>query len=300
MIQSFADHQVFTPASLDQALTFLSENTSLRWQPLAGCTDAILPLYLGMQQPHRHWLDLSKLSPELRFIRVQANEIKIGALTTIADLLKNEPYFQFCPLIAEAAGWVAGVAVRNRATVVGNIVNGSPAADLPPVWLCLGAEIEIASAQGVRRLSLERFWTGYKTNLLKSDELVISLILDLNRVQFNRAYFRKVSPRLADSIGHVIFAGMGERDDSGRWNKIQLAYGCMGPFPRRAYQAESEVQGQVFDHRSWPQIEFLLKQELKPVDDDRTTAEYRMQVALNLTREFLQGNLQLQSKGTSR
>lgn len=299
MIQCFADHQVFTPARLDQALKFLNENTTPRWQPLAGCTDAIMPLYLGMQQPQRHWLDLSKLSQELRFIQVKADEIQIGALTTIADLLKNEFLTQFCPIIAEAAGWVAGVAVRNRATVVGNIVNGSPAADLPPVWLCLGAEIEIASAQGIRRLPLDQFWSGYKTNVLKPNELVTSLILDLNRVQFDLAYFRKVSPRLADSIGHVIFAGLGSRDDSGRWDKIHLAYGCMGPFPRRAYQAESKILGQSFNHESWLEIELLLKQELKPLNDDRTTADYRMQVALNLTREFLQGNLELQSKGTS-
>ena len=289
MIPTFTDHEVVSPASLNEALAFLAENKGKGWTPLAGSTDALMPLYHQGQSVSSRWLNLQRIQNELRFIKSYETGIEIGAMTTISDLLQHRDLIAFCPIIERAANWIAGVPIRNRATVAGNIVNGSPAADLPPVWLCLHGQLQLASAHGQRRIPLDEFWTGYKSNSLQPDELVVGL--HLPRLKYNRFYYRKVAPRAANSISQVVFAACGYQNGNGVWENIQLAYGCMGPYPIRFKPAEQLLKGHVINDKIIEELCRMMKSELKPISDDRASAEYRMQVAVNLTREFLNGHL---------
>jgi CO/xanthine dehydrogenase FAD-binding subunit len=175
--------------------------------------------------------------------------------------------------------------------VAGNIANASPASDLAPILLVHDAELELASARGVRRVALESFWTGYKTDVLEPDELIVGVFLPRPGFETNCHYFRKVAPRASNSIAIVNFAARGTRDETGRWSDLKLAFGCMGPFPMRARAAEKVLAGRWFEGDCRAEVLAILERELRPVSDHRASAEYRSQAGLNLAAAFLSGSI---------
>ena len=128
--------RVYCPRDLTAALTFLAEHREEGWQPLAGGTDILVGMYRDRRAGDR-WLNLAPLRRELAEVRWIAGDspcIAIGALATMAELHHSPLLAQVSPLLAEAAGQVGAMQVQQRATVGGNIANGSPAADTMPVW----------------------------------------------------------------------------------------------------------------------------------------------------------------------
>jgi CO/xanthine dehydrogenase FAD-binding subunit len=153
------------------------------------------------------------------------------------------------------------------------------------------ADLELASARGGRRVALESFWTGYKTDVLEPDELIVGVFLPRPGIESNSQYFRKVAPRASNSIAIVNFAARGTRDETGRWSDVKLAFGCMGPFPMRARAAEKEMAGRRFAGDCRVEVLAILERELRPVSDHRASAEYRSQVGRNLAAAFLSGSI---------
>jgi CO/xanthine dehydrogenase FAD-binding subunit len=298
--------QVYTPQDLSAALTFLAEHRHEGWQPLAGGTDVMVGLYRDRRGGDR-WLNLARLRRELAEIRWLAEptgRIAVGALTTMAELYRSPLIQHACPLLAEAASHVGAVQVQQRATVGGNIANGSPAADTLPAWLALDAQFELMSVRGRRTIACDQFATGYRRNLLEPDELLtgITFAPRLGRRQWG--YFRKVAPRLAQGISKVVFTGLIDIE-TGRCQHVRLAWGSLGPTVLRTRQAEQATEGRLApseasaepappdtsDGSSDSHPVSLLRTELHPIDDARSTAAYRHQVACNLLREFLAGHL---------
>ena len=316
--------QVYTPATAAEAVAFLADHRGEGWRPLAGGTDVMMGLYRDRRGSHR-WLNIARLRDTWGRIAWDREELRIGALATMADLRTSAAAHAAHPLIGEAARVVGAVQIQNRATVGGNIANGSPAGDTLPVWLALDAEIELTSQRGSRRIAFERFMTGYRQSVMESDELLTAVVI--RRPQPGRHWylFRKVAPRAAQGISKVVFAATGileppssgpvppdnisEGDFSrttaisatnrsapttgpaGCWRHVRLAWGSMGPVTVRSYAAETCAEGRNAVADVGSEAAAVLDRDLHPIDDARSTAAYRSAVARNLAREFLAGQL---------
>ena len=286
-----SDHHVVTPPTRDEALRFLAAHRDEGWVPLAGGTDLMVGLYRDRNPPGRRWLNLWELRPELAAIGREGELIRVGGLATMTELRRSSLLRAACPLIAQAASVVGAIQIQNRATVAGNIVTASPAGDTLPVWLALDAEIELHSVGGVRRLPYARFMTGYRRTVREPDELLTAVLFQPPGSGTVRLLFRKVGTRAAQAISKVAFAGIATLDEYGRYRDIRLAFGSMGPTPLRAGVAERFVAGSHPDADLGRRAAELLSQDLRPIDDLRSTADYRMRVARNLVREFVGGGL---------
>src|SRR5687768_11954461 len=152
-------YQLTTPASLDDTLALLGDDPGV-WRPFAGGTDLMVLLEAG-RLPHRNYVNIWPLS-ELRGIEVTETHVTLGALTTYTDVQAHEVLRSEFPMLCQAASETGGLAIQNRGTLGGNIVNASPAADSPPALLAYDAEIELVSNRGARWLPYDGFHTGYK------------------------------------------------------------------------------------------------------------------------------------------
>jgi CO/xanthine dehydrogenase FAD-binding subunit len=268
---------------LNEVLGRLSQDPG-RWKLFAGGTDLMVLLEAG-KLPHRYFLNVWKL-PELRGIEVAPESVTIGAATTYTELRNHETLVREFPLLCQAASETGAVATQNRGTIGGNIANASPAADSPPALLVYDAEIELVSARGARWRPLHGFYSGYKQMDLRSDELIRRIRLPRGQADW-RYYYRKVGTRRAQAISKVCFAGAASVD-GGRIADIRLAFGSVAPIVLRAVKTEQLLRGEEISPAVGRAASEKLAQEIAPVDDMRSTADYRRHVAQNLLTEFLE------------
>src|SRR5678809_764349 len=194
-------YQLISPSSLGEALQVLSREPGV-WKPFAGGTDLMVLLEAG-KLAHKQYLNIWSLD-ELRGIEVTESHVTLGALTTYTQVQANPVLQAEFPMLCQAASETGGLAIQNRATVGGNIINASPAADTPPALLAYDAEIELRSKDDSRWLPYQGFHTGYKQMLLRPDELLTRIRLPRNKSGWTH-YFRKVGTRKAQAISKVCF-----------------------------------------------------------------------------------------------
>lgn len=257
------------PRTLADGLTRLSDDPAL--VPLAGCTDLYVALNFGtLGAPG--FLDLWPLR-ELRGIRRRAGGgVIVGALTTFAEIAASALVRRQIPILAEAARVIGGVQIQTRATVGGNVVNASPAADAVPVLAAAEATLLLVSARGERRVSVDGFYTGYRRTVRAPDELLAEI--DIPPLP-GRAWFRKVGTRAANAIAKVVIAAC-------RGQRPRLALGSVGPTVMRLPRTEEALAGGA----TIAEASSILLAEIAPIDDLRSTAAYRRRVAVNLLAQF--------------
>jgi len=275
-------HQLIAPGNLAAVLELLAAEPG-QWTPIAGGTELMVAHAAGR-------LGAKKLVslwgiPDLRFIETTQQSIVIGAGATFRDLRAHTTLAADLPLLARSASWIGSVANQSRATVGGNLVNGSPAADSSPALLVYDAEIEAISVRGRRRVPYHAFHTGYKRNVLAPDELLFALHLP-RRFQQHRQYLRKVGTRRAMAISKVALAATAIARD-GVVSEIRLAAASLAPFPARLHRTEAALLGRALNAESACDARCALLAEAQPIDDIRSTADYRRRVAANLLEEFL-------------
>jgi CO/xanthine dehydrogenase FAD-binding subunit len=276
------NYQLTTPNSLADALTLLA-NEPGTWKPFAGGTDLMVLLEAG-KLSHRNYVNIWNLD-ELRGIDANNNHVTLGALTTYTDIQTDPILRSEFPMLAQAASETGGPAIQNRGTLGGNIVNASPAADSPPALLAYDAEVELVSTQGSRWLPYQGFHTGYKQMLIRPDELLTRIRLPRNTTGATH-YYRKVGTRKAQAISKVCFAAVG-RTNNGIIEDARLVVGSVAPIVVRCLQTESTLRGQKPDAATVQSAQASLLREITPIDDIRSTASYRLRVALNLLGDFV-------------
>jgi CO/xanthine dehydrogenase FAD-binding subunit len=275
-------HDFIAPASLSDVLARITEAPGA-WTPIAGGTELMVAHAAGR-------LALQKLISlwglaELDFIRASDESISIGGGVTFGQIRRHAIIASDFPLLSLAASWIGSIANQNRATIAGNIVNGSPAADAPPALLVYDAEIELISQRGSRRLPYANFHLGYKQAVLQPDELVLALHLP-RRFAKHVQYLRKVGMRKAMAITKVALAGTATIDD-GMVTEIRIAAASVADRPLRMTNAETALLGKKLSTETNQAARIALLKEVKPIDDIRSTAAYRSHVAANLLDEFL-------------
>lgn len=275
-------YEMKTPASLSLTLEILANEPGV-WKPFAGGTDLMVLLESG-NLTHQKYLNIREL-PELRGIEATDNQVSLGALTTYTQiqthpLLRNE-----FPMLCQAASETGGLAIQNRGTLGGNIANASPAADAPPALLAYDAELELLSSSGSRRVSYSEFHSDYKQMDMRPVELLARIYLPRRTSRFHH-YYRKVGTRKAQAISKVCFAAVGLLEDK-QIREVRIALGSVAPIPLRCSKTEDLLRGRTIDQETVAAGKAQLGREIKPIDDIRSTKNYRSRVCLNLLEDFL-------------
>lgn len=275
-------YELVSPSSLSEALDFLAQNNGV-WKPFAGGTDLMVLLEAG-KLPHKNYVNIWNLK-ELRGIEVGDDYITLGALTTYTDVQNHPKLSKEFPMLCQAAKETGGIAIQNRGTLGGNIANASPAADSPPALLAYDAEVELISKQGERRIPYSRFHIAYKQMDMRPDELLRAIRLPRMREPLIH-YYRKVGTRKAQAISKVCFAAMAQLAEN-RITEVRIALGSVAPIPLRCPQTENALQGRLLDEETIADGKKALAAEISPIDDLRSTKDYRLRVSLNLVEDFL-------------
>jgi CO/xanthine dehydrogenase FAD-binding subunit len=258
---------VRTASSVNEALTILRDE---RRTPIAGATDVYVALNFGTFAP-RQFLDIWELD-ELRTISTHEDQLIIGALTSYTSLIQSHIVAEQLPMLVEASRLVGGVQIQNRGTLGGNIANGSPAADGVPVLSAADAVVVLRSLDGERRIPMNSFYTGYRSTVMRPDELIVAI--EIPRVE-GRQWFRKVGTRAAQAISKIVMAAV-------RGPSPAIALGSVAATVVRAKMTEQALaNGASIDDAAE-----VLGNEIRPIDDVRSTADYRRRVSMNLLRRF--------------
>ena len=256
------------PRTLEEALRRLRDEGPL--VPLAGGTDLYVGFHFGTVSGRR-FLDLQGLET-LRGIRRRGETLVIGALTTYTDLIRSPLVSRRLPILADAARTVGSPQIQNRGTLGGNIANASPAGDTLPVLAVAEATVVLRSADGERRVPFGSFYTGYRKTVARPDELVVAV--EVPPVA-GRQWFRKVGTRAAQAISKVVMAAV-------RAPRPRIALGSVAPTVVRAPRTEALLAS----GGALAEAQAVLQEEIRPIDDLRSTAAYRRRVSANLLAQF--------------
>jgi CO/xanthine dehydrogenase FAD-binding subunit len=254
--------------------------------PLAGGTDLMVAWNAGHLN-HRTVLDLSGLEDWKR-IRALSGGLWIGALATHAQIGDHPVARRRLPLLAQACTVIGGVAIQNRGTLGGNLANASPAGDTFPSLAVYEAVVHVVSKDGQRTLPLGEFFAGVKKTLLGPGELIEAVEVPFLNRRPSRHLFRKVGTRAAQALSKTVAAGLLWRGRDRRVRELRFALGSMAPTVRRLTQVEAFVTGKRMTPEILEEACALLERDVSPIDDFRSTAEYRLHISRNLLRSFLE------------
>jgi CO/xanthine dehydrogenase FAD-binding subunit len=272
------------PGSLDDALGQLAARPELR--VLAGGTDLMVLINAGVESP-ASVMDVWHLD-ELREITVEDGHVVLGALTTYTELMTRPEVLEHLPALAEAAGTVGAVQIQNRGTLGGNIMNASPAGDSLPPLAVYGAELELSSVRGRRRVPFNRFYSGYKILDRAPDEMLTRVRVPVPAAGL-RHWFRKVGTRQAQSISKVVAAGLVRVREDGTLAEARLAMGSVAPTVVRLPATEALLEGRLPEGSLVEEVRASVRAEVHPIDDIRSTERYRLAVAGNVVARFVAG-----------
>jgi CO/xanthine dehydrogenase FAD-binding subunit len=256
------------PRNLTQALAMMRDESLT---PLAGCTDIYVNLQFGTTGETRY-IDVWPLE-ELRGISADKHTLRVGALNTFSEIIASPLVRKRVPMLVAAAREIGGRQIQNRGTLAGNIANASPAGDSLPVLAAADATVVLVSTRGERRVPLTSFYTGYRKTVRRDDELILAI--DIPRID-GRQWWRKVGTRRAQAISKVMMAGVKGK------NLVRVAVGSIAPTVLRLRKTEQSLAAGA----GLSEALHVLAEEITPIDDIRSTAEYRRRVTANLLTAF--------------
>jgi CO/xanthine dehydrogenase FAD-binding subunit len=271
---------VVSPGTLDEALATMRSGDV---RPVAGGTDLMVQLSAELGTPPAQVVDLWRLD-ELRGIAVQDGVLSLGALSTYSQIRVSPLVRARLPALAEAAATIGAAQIQNRGTIGGNAVNASPAGDTLPILLAADARLVVRSAQRERSVAATDFWTAYRVTALQPDELLLRI--DIPVPDRREVRFRKVGTRRAQAISKVVIA-LAYREDGGVWRDVRVALGSVAATPIRAAQTEAVLEGAAARSTVADHAAAVLARELHPIEDVRSTAEYRREVAARVLHRML-------------
>ncbi len=270
--------KVLRPKNITEAIGLQQETGGYY---LAGGTFTMVEVNADRFHPNC-LIDLS-LCEELSGIAEGEQMVSVGAMTTFTEIEKNTLLGKLFPAMTKAASEVGGPQVRNRGTVGGNICAASPAADIAPALLALGAEVVVQGADGMRKIPIGEFFLAPKKNCLNANEIVKQIDIPKNGY---RSAFCKVGKRNALAVSSVNMAVAGSFDGS-VFTALNIAAGSCSPTPRLCPKTADSLVGKELTEDVMNAAKELLMQEISPIDDRWATAEYRRLVAQNMLEQLI-------------
>jgi CO/xanthine dehydrogenase FAD-binding subunit len=255
--------------------------------PIAGGTDVMVRITGEIGEPPARLLDLWRLD-ELRGIASDGEAITLGALTTYTDIRRSAACREHLPALVDAAATIGAAQIQNRGTLGGNIANASPAGDTLPVLLALDAEMVVGGPRGERTVPAADFWIAYRRTALAPDELILRIRIPV--AGGREARFRKIGTRRAQAISKVVMALAWRESDAGSgrtWSDVRLALGSVAERPIRAGATEAVLEGAAPTPETADAAAAALAAEISPIDDVRSTADYRRAVAARVLHRLI-------------
>jgi CO/xanthine dehydrogenase FAD-binding subunit len=271
-----------TPQSLPDAYAILASGLH---RPIAGGTDVMVQITGEIGPPPDRMIDLWALD-ELRGIAVEGGAVSLGALTTYTQIRRSAVCREHMPALVDTAATIGAAQIQNRGTIGGNVANASPAGDTLPVLLATDAEIVAGSARGERTIPVADFWVAYRKTALERDEIVVRIRIPLGAGREVR--FRKIGTRRAQAISKVVMALAWRQDPrSGAWADVRLALGSVADRPIRATATEAILEGFSPTKETADRAAETLAAEIHPIDDVRSTADYRRAVSSRVLHRLI-------------
>jgi CO/xanthine dehydrogenase FAD-binding subunit len=275
-----AEPPIDVPRHLFEAYELLAAGPT---RPIAGGTDVMVQITGELGPIPERMLDLSRLDA-LRGIDLTAEGLVVGAAATYTDIRRSALCREHLPALVEAAATIGAAQIQNRGTLGGNVANASPAGDTLPVLLAADAVILVGGQRGERAIPAAEFFTGYRETALAPDELILQIRFPLPPRR--ELVFRKVGTRRAQAISKVVMA-LAWRDLGSSWSDVRVALGSVAPTPIRAAATEAALEGAQPTPQVADRAAETLAAELSPIDDVRSTAEYRRTVAARVLHRIL-------------
>ena len=276
--------QYFTPTRLSDALQ-LVERFQDRARIIAGGTDLVLGLSNNRYSCVEALVDISTI-PELREISQQYGMVTIGSAVTLTDILCSDLLRSRAGVLVDAVRLIAGPQIRNVATIGGNVVNASPAADTIPPLLVLDSRVSIVNSENkLREMTLSEFLIGNRKVDIRAGEIVTAFHFPLPDPA-GRFYFRKVQPRRSMAIAMLNLAILLKVKD-GRITNVKIAMGAVAPTAVRIKTVENQLINLPVSLADDPKLYTGVNQDIAPISDFRATRIYRINVAQNLLREAI-------------
>jgi xanthine dehydrogenase FAD-binding subunit len=273
--------EALKPLSLKDALEAAARQNSIIF---AGGTDLMVKKkrWTGLEPDFNKPVILISELPELRGVRKEAGYLLIGAACTCSQIMENKLAPQ---LIKQIFSELASPAIRNTATIGGNICNASPAGDSLPILYALDAILCLESFSVKREVSIQEFIIGPGKTVLRDNEILTCIKVPIK--EFQMESYKKIGTRKSTALSKVSFTGLAEISE-GKLKDIRLAFGASAPTVVRNRRAEEEII-KMFGRGS---VEFKNARDiygklLKPIDDQRSTRFYRKEVCLRLLGNFL-------------
>lgn len=284
-----SDFQLIHPKNLTHALDLISEKGT-ESKIIAGGTDLMVQFESGRLKPTR-LVNIWSLK-DLQGILVSKDEVRIGGLTSYSEIIKHPILKKEFSMLVDSARATGAIAIQNRGTIGGNIANASPAADTPPVLLAYDAMLELVSKNGSRLINLSDFYLGYKKNQLRGDELIKAVILKRpgKTKKKVKTGFIKIGTRKAQAISKIVLAFYAEIEKK-KLVHLRIGAGSLSPFTKRLVNLEKAFENLTFKDvgLKFKDIEKILKEDIQPISDIRSTDQYRFAVTKNLIEDFFRG-----------
>jgi len=272
------------PQTIEETLTLLNEHRGDA-KLLAGGTDIIVNL--RARQEHAKYLIDIKDVKELQHISFdEKGGLTLGAAVTLNQLIHHDMVSKIYPILGEAASTIGDYEIRNRATLVGNICNASPAADTAPALLILDATVNVSSTAGKRKVPIREFFTGVKKTSLVGNELVTSVNVPIPPEKSQAGYL-KARRTTGEDVAVIGVAGLVAPNGKDA-KSVRLAYASLAPTPVRAYDAEKIFEKRKPVNQLLDEAMPAVMKVVSPISDVRAGKEYRAKLVRVLTKRLVQ------------
>ena len=286
------DVKYFAPATLQEALQLLEE-FGAELNVLAGGTDLVRDMNLEFKVPHAiMWI--GRLG--LEYIKDEGDLIRIGGATRMQTAGSSSILKAKAAALARAAVKMASPPVRSLATLGGNLVTASPAADPGCALVGLRAEVVLTSTKGQRIVPLEYFYTGPKSTVIRPDELLTEIQVKPTKSGEGSSYM-KIGRRQALTLAVLNATSRVKLDSQGKVEAVSISVGAAAPTLLRIKSAETMLVGQVLTEEAIQEAGAIAAREIKPIDDVHGTAWYKRKVAPVLVARTLREAGQLNGGG---
>jgi carbon-monoxide dehydrogenase medium subunit len=273
----------FKPRSLDEVWKLKEKLPEARF--IAGGTDLLVQIKNGEIRPPA--LISLRSVPNLSILDINKGA-RIGALTTINELIQHQDLLENFPLIGEAARCLGSIQIRNVATVGGNLCNCSPCADMALPLLALEAKVRLQSVQGARTVPLTEFFTGPGQSCRASEEIMTDILLDPPSKKAKTIFWKK--GRVKMDLAVASLAALLEMDGT-RFRRARLAAGSVAPIPLRLTKVEKLLEGAVISRELVSKAQKLAAESVFPITDIRATEEYRRHIVSIFVKRSLENLL---------
>jgi aerobic carbon-monoxide dehydrogenase medium subunit len=269
--------------SIEEALQFMTEHGD-DGKLLAGGHSLIPAMKLRLQSPGT-LIDLGTV-PGLRGVKVDGNQLVIGALTVHADVAASDLVRKHVPGLSDAASVIGDLQVRNRGTIGGSVAHADPAADLPVMLTALGASFVARSPAGVRIIAVDDFFTDFYTTALNANEILTEIHVPIPPSGTGTAYAKLPHP----ASGYVVVSAgaLITRQASGACTTARVAIGGLGSRPIRAIATETDLQGKPLTAQMIAAAAAKAVEQTEPMEDSYASAEYKQHVATVYARRAIE------------